>query len=214
MLLQAGADVNIASEKGFSALMQSALNTSQDFISCLKLLLNQGADVNLVHRNGNTALILAAESANISGVRMLMQYEAHINKKNRFGQHALERHLAQCHYRSKKLAMVLFAAGETIDGTTVKQRRTNGRILRFRSVPKYLQNNEVSLSLSHMCRSVIRKCLPDLNQHANLFQRVLKLNLPPILCEYLVYRISLDDDTSDAKDDDNDDDDDDDDDSE
>ena len=72
--------------------------------------------------------------------------------------------------------MLLYAAGETIDETKVH-------------IPDNLKPPE--LNLKHLCRETIRKQLIQLSP-VNLFHRVPKLGLPPLLARYVLYSVSLD----------------------
>ncbi len=55
-LLQAGADVNAATEDGWTALMKAA---HKGHANIVKMLLEEGANVNATNEDGNTALNLA-----------------------------------------------------------------------------------------------------------------------------------------------------------
>ena len=46
-------------------------------------------------------------------------------------------------------------------------------------------------NLSHLCREAIRNHLLDIDRHENLFVRVPRLGLPPVLNDYLLYNVSL-----------------------
>ena len=114
--------------------------------------------------------------------------------------------------------MLLYAAGETLDGTTVKGEyvlehmpMTPSECLLSRAegthliddftvvnktfpVPEYLRFKDLKLCLSHLCREAIRRHLLDLDLHTNLFVRAPKLGLPKSLTSYILYDQSLDDD--------------------
>ena len=83
LLLEAGADVNIANKEGCTALMAATESGESD---CLELLLKADADVNLVNRNQRTALTMARDK---DQVLMLLQYGAPVNWANKVGLTAL-----------------------------------------------------------------------------------------------------------------------------
>ena len=90
--------------------------------------------------------------------------------------------------------MLLYAAGETIDGTTVEVRNWYGYMDEL-PVPDYLLPNEyLKLSLKHMCRETIRKHLLAIEPHQHLFGRIPQLGLPSSLTDYLLFYVSFDDD--------------------
>ena len=86
--------------------------------------------------------------------------------------------------------MLLYAAGETLDGTYVDK------------IPEELKFEDEKVELKQICREAIRKHLLKLDPHQHLFSRIPQLGLP-FLTEYLLFNQSLDDD--DDSDDDNDD---------
>ena len=78
--------------------------------------------------------------------------------------------------------MLLFAAGERFDDRDLRER-----------INTLFDLEECSLGLKHLCRERLRRHLIDLNPHAHLFNRIPHLGLPPLLNEYLLYDVSLDD---------------------
>ena len=86
----------------------------------------------------------------------------------------------------EEVVMLFYAAGESINKDQVR-------------VPDYLQ---VKTSLKHLCREAIRTHLLQMDPHGNLFHRVPKLEIPPILHDYFLYDQTLDDDVDDNDDDD------------
>ena len=78
LLLDAGADVNIAAEDGTTALMFAA---GWNHCQCLNVLLESGADVNAKNELRDTALILAAEAGNSKCMKMLIKAGADVNFK-------------------------------------------------------------------------------------------------------------------------------------
>ena len=98
---------------------------------------------------------------------------------------------------SEAAMILLYAAGETLDGTDVDK------------IPEELKFEEEKFQLKHICREAIRKHLLELDPHQHLFGRIPQLDLPSIVTEYLLFNQSLDDDDNDDNDGDDDDDDDD-----
>ena len=86
--------------------------------------------------------------------------------------------------------MLLYAAGETLDGTEEDK------------IPQELKFEEEKLELKHICREVIRKHLLKLDPHQHLFSRIPLLGLPSALNKYLLFNQSLDDDDEEEEDDD------------
>ena len=73
LLLQAGANVNVANVNGQTPLMAAARN---GHIGAVRLLLEAGADVNAANAKGQTALMGAAQSGHIEAVRLLLDADA------------------------------------------------------------------------------------------------------------------------------------------
>ena len=106
------------------------------------------------------------------------------------------------HNPTKDVCMMLFVAGERLDGLTVRETDKSGREKKV-SVPIYLLFKDLKFHLKHLCREEIRKHLLDLDPHKNLFLRVPQLPIPDIVIDYLLYDISIETE-SDDDDDDND----------
>ena len=67
-----------------------------------------------------------------------------------------------------------------------------------RLIPDYLQFPELKLCLKHMCRQTIRNHLLHLDPHRHLFHRIPRMGLDEILNSYLLYDISLEDNSDQA----------------
>ena len=200
LLIQAGADVNCRNCSNFTPVTDAASFGAEDTI---ELLIKSGADVNATDNSGMTAFMKAAEDVNVRGtgcVKLLLRLGALINLFNTSNQNALQNHIRYSSspfvslHRSKRyrrnrpisgMCMFLFAAGETIDATTVK---ATGREF---PVPDCLLFKDLKFSLKHLCRMVIRKHLLDLDPHRHLFGRVPRIGLPASLSEYLLFGESL-----------------------
>ena len=193
LLAAAGADVNACNDT-FSTLTLSVLHgyepvtdglwTMQDnFVS--RFVQNSLTDDQFMRQ-------LSGDDVNdsIECVKILLKTGARMNIKNKHGHNALQCYIVECKPVVQELAMLLFAAGETIDGPAVEKQERFGRLRRVK-VPDYLQMHELSLVLKHMCRVTIRKHL-QAHAHSNLFLRVPKLGLPSLVTEYLLFDVSLD----------------------
>ena len=94
--------------------------------------MNEGADVNHFGLNTDmavcTALMLTSskslysETSSMLLIKSLLKGGAHVNKRNAYGQNALELFISrQRQFETPRhdVAMILYAAGETVTGTTV-----------------------------------------------------------------------------------------------
>ena len=203
ILTDTGADVNHKFENGLTATMyavQSGKYKCLEFLikftgHCLsilpfirftpsrakdnektiKVLLRSGMKVNVPNRENNNVLcsqILFADWLdNIRG-----DQNGHVT-----------------HYRR---CMLLYAAGNTVDGSTVE-----GTVLdkvKQAPVPDYLLFKDLKLDLKHLCREAIRKHLLSLDPRGHLFGRVPRLGLPLLINGFLLYNMCLDDDDDDT----------------
>ena len=197
-LRQHGADMNLQDSNGSTALIHAAY---YGYNTCVKTIVEAGADVNVNNKEGFTALMAAAGStrmpeANIfNTVRLLLQHAAHVNIYNTQGQNALQNHIYTEFWKSQQITLLLFAAGETINGTTVKGVVWTG--LEWESkdkeIPHFLLRLiKPKLNLKEWCRFLIRKHLINLDPRLHLFHRTNQLGLPLSLLRYLLYNMSLD----------------------
>ena len=173
LLLQAGADVNLANSDGTTALMVVSLGRvfyerEMNRFSSSKFLLRSGAKINTRNSQSENALVCIVSTFNGSG-RGIYQLAFALGKLN-FGK------------RESDICLLLFAAGETLDGIPDEK------------IPNCLKFDDVKLELKHICRETIRKHLLCLDPHTHLFGRVPRLGLPSLLTEYLLYNQTLDDD--------------------
>ena len=86
---------------------------------------------------------------------------------------------------------MLLAAGEDVNTDVLK---TIGRDKGFKSDCLNIKEP----SLKHLCRETIREHLLQLDLHGNLFMRIPLLGTPKLITNYLLYHLSLDDNTQDA----------------
>ena len=218
-LIKAGVDVNLKNRQGDTALTLAALtgdnkylkillnsgaklNRENDFLpaaisgspKCIRILLEAGADVNVMYQNGNSVLytllhlLTDRDQTRLTSLRLILAAGADVNIQNREGKTVVERFLKwddrwQEEYRLTILRL-LYTAGEMIGEATEKVRNL-------------LSESESEVCLKHLCRGAIRKHLLELDPSGNLFVRVPRLGLPAVLCDYLLYNLSLDVDDSD-----------------
>ena len=175
ILLKAGARVN---SNTVVPLIIDSVSTCSDHT--LRVLLAAGADVNAVDSHNNTPLIVAAEQK-INRVKILLEAKAKINMFNKNKKNALynhvEKRISQKKSPDKTMVLLLYAAGEMPCGITTS------------CVLDYLGESEICLK--DMCREEIRHYLLNTNPHENLFCRVPRLGLPPLLTQYILYNMSL-----------------------
>ena len=198
VLLEIGADVNMADQSGCTPLLVGP----QKSYEIVQLFVNGGADVNVVRKECRrkcednfqikTVLFLIARNYSVRQAHQFLRCGAPVNHRDEMGRNALNvavilgnRHPGR---KAKVLLMMLFAGGETVNGTTVPCRQYDGTLS---------QLDEVNLDLKNMCRKAIRKHLIQLNPYANLFNRIPQLGLPSLLNEYLLYDCTLEDDNYD-----------------
>ena len=193
LLIQAGADVNLRNIEGNTALSSAANGTRTSVTlpdvsnTFLKFQISAGAAVNAVHNKVETQNEQNAANR-IECIRLLLQSGANINLPNKMNLNALISCISNCKHWNKQpdrtMVLLLYAAGETLDGITIDEDDGNARY-----VLDYLQKREISLK--HGCRETIRKHLLKLDPHTHLFGRVTKLGLPRLLSNYLLYEQSL-----------------------
>ena len=183
LLLDAGADVNMKDGESQTALFGGVRNGS---VKCVDLLLKGGADVNVTDDSGNTILHQTMQS--LKGAKKVLQEGIIVNIRNSCGFNALT-HLLENFGKDpflsmwkivpkEKCAMLLFAAGETVAKTKVK------------NVPDYLKTS-ADINLMNICRDAIRNHLLQMD-HVNLIYKVQCLGLPSLMTSYLLYDVTLD----------------------
>ena len=189
MLIEDGADVNERNSSLETAFILAAVRKRY---KTLKLLLNAGADVNVADMDSSTALTRVAcryGGQDLSMLRFLLRIGVKINFVG--FRHLLcyprlekpENALMKClrlREDRRESALLLFAAGETIDESALK------------TVPEYLLPQK-DINLMDICRGRIRKHLLDLDPYTHLFDRVPRLGLPATVTDFLVYNQTLDD---------------------
>ena len=184
-LVEAGADVNIGGSHWNDSPLSIA--TRRNYKDIVELLIGSGADVNRTNDNGITALFWAAEEGHGKCIQTLLKAGAHIKMADKHGRNALFIHLASVRAR-REIAMLLFAAGETVSYDYLKMRKWLPWI-------PYIRNPESvkCSSLMEICRENIRKHLVEIKPPVNLFVKVPRLGLSAVETAYLLYEVSLDD---------------------
>ena len=188
-LISAGANVNMVTD--YVNMPNSALAAaSERSADILKILIEAGADVNIPSKQGGI-LAFSSKCTKESAIRLLRQ-GAKINVFNKHNVNTLRRYIADNHASSNSsICMLLFAAGESLGGTTVRKQGFFGDVQQI-SIPEFLLFRNLNLCLKHLCWLVIREHLLNVNLHEQLYGRVPKLRLPLALQEYLLYEQSLD----------------------
>ena len=217
LMLAAAADVNYCDNNGSSVLHFAA---KSGHVEGIQFLLKEGANVNASDQCGNTVLMSAAGSGHdsylefmmhealdmlsihggyelldpgddmVGCVKIILQSGALVNRLNSFRQNALKYHVANGDPISREVAMLLFAAGETIDEDTVFRTTRTTRMVPVQ-VPDYLVRSEVEeLRLVPICRAALRRYMLKASP-VNLCCRVPQLGLPSMLIDYLLYDMSI-----------------------
>ena len=178
----------------------------------MELSIKAGADVNTTDLFGRTPLMHAASTAFVECISLLLVFNAKINLRDKNGQNAIEVNIVELdgeisserrHKNSrfdedeiKKSGILLLAAGEKLQGTELRKYIPRGRVFPV-EIPDYLQHApELKLRLKHLCREAIRNHLITLDPHSYLFNRIPRLGLPSALNTYLLYSMSIEEDTS------------------
>ena len=199
LLIQAGAEVNMIGDKGLNPLMGAAAN---GHVRCAELILEAGADVHFQNTVGLAALMCVGSGSPmfdydereihlkeamdkrdyLGSAKFLLRSEAKINLIDTCSRNALQHQVAL--YNSSKgnddICLLLYAAGETIDGSTDAEK-----------LPDCLKFKALQLNLKHLCREGIRNHLLDLDPHTHLFGRIPQLRLPSSLTKFLLYNFCL-----------------------
>lgn len=124
-LLKEGADPNIKTEYGATALMFAARNTRAGSTeNTVQILLNNGADPNIQDKDGTTALMFAAKYANIystkNTIQILLNNGADTNIQDKNGTTALMFAIFSNNYDVVKLLLEK-GADETIENDTCER---------------------------------------------------------------------------------------------
>ena len=120
----------------------------------------------------------------VESVKLLLRSGARVNLLDQLNFSVLS-YLIKLRAQSipKTMVLLLYAAGESLDGTTTDDADDKSCVL------DYLHKREICLK--EFCRETIRKHLLNLDPHTHLFYRVPRLGLPTSLTQYLLFNISL-----------------------
>ena len=193
VLINAGADVNTRDKMGRTALF---LATSKGITDSVITLIRGGADVNMDDIHGNTPVmeLTSSDEFNEKILQQFLYAGAKVNVVNKFGHNALEDYIVNAEPIVERIAMILCAAGEKIDLSSMIFHRTQRLYHRRDDLPESLCNivyNEGE-TLMTICRAAIRTYLLE-QDSVNLFLRIPFLKLPSLLTEFLLYDVSIDD---------------------
>ena len=82
-----------------------------------------------------------------------------MGQRDNLGKNSIEISMTQHQKNVKEIHMLLYAAGETLEGPTILAYDfTSGDDVRI-TIPKYFQEIKENLELKHLCRETIRKHL-------------------------------------------------------
>ena len=147
------------------------------------MLLNYGSDINGVDETYGTVLLMGGWTENHKIVKIALQY----NAKIKLGQDKVDGLYNYISWPQKintnKSIMLMAAAGE---------------LFRFdvyddEELPEIFLDVRDELCLKNLCRKAIRKSVVENATHENIFDAGRILGLPPILQDYLVFGMSMSD---------------------
>ena len=208
VLQKHGADVNKATEDGWTSLMVACLDGNKDIV---ELLVEAGADVNATSGIGWTPLINAVVGDHCDCARILINAGADVNVEVTAGIAVLKNKKNALEFAvdigNIQMVKLLLLSGMRLLGLKMAKKRQNenpeiaqlliaaGYSNAWRK--KIFQRPTkippaTSLLLSDQCRAVIRQRLFELWPRVNLLYVVPKLRFPSLLQEYLLFGVSLD----------------------
>ena len=190
-LIEAGADVNYSSAIKQTPLINAIAN---DHLECVNYLIDAGADVNIQDNQKESPLSSATNTQSLKCLQLLLKRGAPVNMTSNNGQNALQYLMQRPFIRKNLLPCCFLQLRRCWDEIRLKDQR----IVQV-SCCIFVQP---TLCLTDICPKFIRHYLLQVDPHTNLFQRVPRLGLTSILRSYLLFDLSLDDDSLDDGDDD------------
>ena len=154
LLLQVGADVNFKPSNGNTALISALLFTEKEcedrmreakgtdkrsHQKCVNLLIEAGADVNARGMYDTMPLVLAAGKGHYECVVLLLRAGILINKTTHLGHNALAMCIITHGPPNEDVAMLLCAAGETLDS------------LNDARIPEFLKQQQIQRANLNIC---------------------------------------------------------------
>ena len=187
LLLAAGADVNVTDNDGGNALLLPItyqydtyyVRAMNRYSRCIKRLLRAGININKFSR---------CKGKNALGI--FLDYKFQYQNVGHRPYNYMVFKMTDTEVNYEAAIMLLYAAGETLDGTEEDK------------IPEELKFEEEKLELKHICREAIRKHLLKRDPPQHLFGRIPRLCLPKVLNHYLLFNESLNDDNDEDEDDD------------
>ena len=120
LLIEAGADVNMVTDVVTEIPRSALAEASETTAELVKMLIEAGADVNIPSVRGGIHAF--SSYVTVGSTRLLLRAGAKINVFNDNKVNTLKRIIADNpRDPSKEVCMLLLAAGETIDGTTIER---------------------------------------------------------------------------------------------
>ena len=166
LLIDAGADVNIADNSGYTPIMVVANRCNYQQVESL---IKEGSDVKArttgnvdryhVVKPGNRIALFAVAYFRkaLHTIKVLLTFGAYVNIKIKSGLNALEIALSTTCRENENVIKLLHAAGETTDGTAFFEFEINATTFRRKiDLPDYLLESHSNFSLKDECREAIR----------------------------------------------------------
>ena len=175
ILLSAGADPNIG-----NPLVVAAYEKRERIVN---LLIEHGAYINAVHPFYGTVLFIGGYQESYNIVKVALQYKAQIN----VSQFAENERPDPPPKANSRAVMMMFIAGEYFPFHFYPDK----------DIVKAIVQSRDDLSFKNLCRKAIQYYTIMSGNNENLFEATSRVQLPRLLQKYIVYGMSLLDDTDD-----------------